>query len=231
MRFFVGTSGWLYDWNLGGDFRWFVENSGLNAVELNASFYRFPFPNQVIGWAKRGKHLRWSIKVNRLITHVFKFGERALESWEKFRKLFEPLEEAIDFYLFQLPPGYGPKNSPVLERFIRRVNLGERFALEVRSPEWYDKKWVNWAKELGVTWVSVDCPDFPNDVYATSDLIYERMHGRSAWYCHCYSDEELQEILQKIVAAGGKAAYIFFNNDHDMLNNARKMLELTKRLV
>jgi len=87
------------------------------------------------------------------------------------------------------------------------------------------------AKELGVTWVSVDCPDFPNDVYATSDLIYERMHGRSAWYCHCYSDEELQEILQKIVAAGGKAAYIFFNNDHDMLNNARRMLELTKRLV
>jgi uncharacterized protein YecE (DUF72 family) len=68
-------------------------------------------------------------------------------------------------------------------------------------------------------------------MHTSGDLIYERIHGRSAWYCHCYSGEELQEILQKIVAAGGKAAYIFFNNDHDMLNNARRMLELTKRLV
>ena len=37
---FVGTSGWLYDWNLGSSLDWYAEFSGLNAVELNASFYK-----------------------------------------------------------------------------------------------------------------------------------------------------------------------------------------------
>jgi len=53
LKALVGTSGWLYDWNEGGDLRWYVENSGLNAIELNASFYRFPFPSQVKGWSRR----------------------------------------------------------------------------------------------------------------------------------------------------------------------------------
>ncbi|RLF12723.1 MAG: DUF72 domain-containing protein, partial [Thermoprotei archaeon] len=39
MRVYIGTSGWLYDWNLDGSLDWYVKNSGLNAVELNASFY------------------------------------------------------------------------------------------------------------------------------------------------------------------------------------------------
>jgi len=38
MKIFVGTSGWSYSWNEGGNFDWFVENSNLNAVELNVSF-------------------------------------------------------------------------------------------------------------------------------------------------------------------------------------------------
>ncbi|RLI98826.1 MAG: DUF72 domain-containing protein, partial [Candidatus Aenigmatarchaeota archaeon] len=70
MQVFVGTSGWAYGWNPNG-FDWYIKNSGLNSVELNASFYRFPFPNQVKSWARKTKEfnpsLRWSIKVNRLI--------------------------------------------------------------------------------------------------------------------------------------------------------------------
>jgi len=59
MEIFVGTSGWMYSWNKGGNFDWYIQNSNLNAVELNASFYRFPFPNQIIGWSKKGRNLRW----------------------------------------------------------------------------------------------------------------------------------------------------------------------------
>ncbi|MEO0119416.1 MAG: DUF72 domain-containing protein, partial [candidate division WOR-3 bacterium] len=69
MEIYVGTSGWYYDWNLEGTFDWYLKNSKLNAVELNVSFYRFPFPNQVKSWANKGKSLRWAIKVSRIITH------------------------------------------------------------------------------------------------------------------------------------------------------------------
>ncbi|MGC8556152.1 MAG: DUF72 domain-containing protein, partial [Conexivisphaera sp.] len=67
-EFYVGTSGWSYSWNPDG-IGWYAENSGLNAVELNASFYRFPFPSMVRGWSRRSG-LRWSIKVHRSVTHV-----------------------------------------------------------------------------------------------------------------------------------------------------------------
>jgi len=226
MKVYTGTSGWLYGWNLGRSLDWYLENSGLNAVELNASFYRFPFPSQVKGWARKGSELRWAIKVNRLVTHVFKFGERALGTWGKFERLFEPMHGLIDFYLFQLPPRYTPKAAPMLEKFIRATKLGKRFALEVRNLAWFKPEWVEWARKLGITWVSVDCPDFPLEVYNTSGLVYERMHGRSAWYSHYYTDEELFEVSEKIRAMKPRAAYVWFNNNHDMCENAQRMFRL-----
>lgn len=231
MKLFVGTSGWYYPWNEGGSLEWFASNSNLNAVELNASFYRFPFPNMVSSWSKKGRSLRWAVKVSRLVTHVHKFNENAFEAWGRFLSLFKPLEEKIDFYLFQLPPSTTPTSAPSIERFIKKIQLGERFALEVRNDGWYERAWVEWAEGLGVTWVSTDSPDFPRDVYNTSGIVYERMHGRSGWYSHSYSDKELKEVLEKILKANPKKAYVFFNNNHAMLENARRMRELGERIL
>jgi len=228
MEFFVGTSGWYYSWNEERNFDWYIANSGLNAVELNASFYRFPFPNMVKSWAKKGENLRWSIKVNRLITHTFKFNYRAFQSWKKFHNLFMPLEPCIDFYLFQLPPSMTPKSASLIESFVNEADLKERFALEVRNIGWYDKKWINWASRLQITWVSIDSPDFPLDVFNTNGAVYERMHGRTEWYSHFYSDKELEEVIDKILKAKPKNAYAFFNNNHAMLENSRKMLDMSK---
>mgnify|MGYP001061005725 CR=1 FL=1 len=232
MELFVGTSGWYYSWNEDRRFDWYVANSGLNAVELNASFYRFPFSNMVRSWARKGENLRWSIKVNRLITHSLKFGDRAFQLWEKFHNLFIPLESNIDFYLFQLPPSMTPKFASIMESFVKKTELCERFALEVRNSKWYDGKWVDWASGLGVTWVSIDSPDFPLEVFNTSGLVYERVHGRTEWYAHLYSDEELEEIMKNIlnVKPKPKKAYIFFNNNHAMLVNSRRMLSIFKEL-
>lgn len=229
MNVYCGTSGWAYGWNLGQSLDWYLANSGLNAVELNMSFYRFPFPNQIKGWARKGEGLRWSIKVNRLVTHIRKYDERALGTWKGFERRFEPMDGLIDFYLFQLPPRYTPKGVEKLERFIRATGLGERFALEVRNSAWFEPRWIEWARGLGVTWVSVDCPDFPRDVYNTSGLVYERMHGRTAWYSHYYTDAELREVVERIQSVKPKAIYVWFNNDHAMLENAQRMLKLMRQ--
>ncbi|MEM5853311.1 MAG: DUF72 domain-containing protein [Candidatus Aenigmatarchaeota archaeon] len=230
MKVFVGTSGWLYGWNEGGTLDWYLKNSMLNSVELNMSFYRFPFPNQVKAWASKTREinpeLRWSIKVSRFITHVFKFGDKALKLWKDFQKLFRPLERNIDFYLFQLPPSLSPKIGQKLEDFVRSTRLKEKFALEVRNKDWFKKECLEWAEKLGITWVSVDSPDFPLEVYCTNGIVYERMHGRTFWYSHYYSDNELKEVKKKILNLKPEKVYIFFNNDHAMLDNARKMLKL-----
>lgn len=228
MKVYVGTSGWYYSWNPEKNFDWFIKNSKLNTIELNASFYHFPYPNQVKGWSNKGKDIRWSVKVNRLITHVRKFNKEAERYWNNFRKLFEPLDLYIDFYLFQLPPSLTPASAKRLESFIKKTKLKERFALEARNMEWFDNKWINWAKKLGITFVSVDSPEFPLDVFNTNGIVYERMHGRTAWYSHDYSDKELKEVANNIIKVKPKKVYVYFNNNHAMLINAQRMLKILR---
>lgn len=224
---FVGTSGWLYDWNADGSLDWYVSHSGLNAVELNASFYRFPFPSQVRSWRRRGSRLRWAVKVHRSITHYRRMGPGALDIWRKFKSLFEPLDELVDFYLFQLPPRFARTRQNVerLRKFSETAELGSRMAIEFRHKSWFCEETVELCRELGATPVSVDSP-IGTWIACSSDIVYLRMHGRSAWYAHDYSEEELGRLSSRILELQPAKVYVFFNNDHWMLENARLMKEL-----
>ncbi len=228
MEVYVGTSGWLYDWNLGGSFEWYLGYSGLNAVELNASFYRFPFKSQIIGWARRsGGKLRWSVKVHRSVSHYRRLGGDSIEVFLRFKDLFAPLEDAIDFYLVQLPPNFARTGDNVrrLERFSEALDLGARLAVEFRHESWFNKETVDLCGNIGATLASIDSP-MTTWIESSNGIVYLRMHGRSEWYAHEYTIEELREIAEKIVGLKPAKAYVFFNNNHWMLENARAMLEI-----
>ncbi len=229
MEVFVGTSGWLYDWNPRGNFDWYVRNSGLNAVELNASFYRFPFPNQVASWARKGRGIRWAVKVHRSITHVRRLSPQAVDIWMKFYELFKPLDPYIDFYLFQLPPTFSntPGNRERIEMFVRATRLGSRFAIEFRHESWFNSDTVEFCKKLGITVVSIDAP-IGTWIVTSNGIVYLRMHGRTAWYAHEYTLSELVEIADAVLRLRPSKIYVFFNNDHWMLENARAMLRLLR---
>jgi len=233
MKVYVGTSGWMYDWNLGGSLDWYVKYSRLNAVELNMTFYRYPFRNQIIGWLKRGSRLRWTIKVHRSITHLFKLSDKALNPWFRFKELFKPMDNLIDFYLFQLPPSvkYSERFLERVLKFHRESRLGSRFAIEFRDPSWFENKSaLDTLSSAGVTLVSVDSP-IGVWVIKSNDTIYLRMHGRYYWYAHYYTDEELMEVASKVIELRPERLYVFFNNDHDMLENARRFYGLMKSLI
>jgi len=226
VRVFVGTSGWFYDWNPEHSLDWYVAKSGLNAIELNASFYRFPFPNQIKSWAKKGAGLRWVVKASRLITHTHCFNTPALELWERFHNLFSPLEEKIDFYLFQLPPRLTPAIKKTIARFAASTGLKRRFALEPRHELWFNPATEEWAEKVPITLVSVDAPQLPRWSFNTSGTIYLRLHGRTFWYHHDYTATELKEIFTELKRKKPATVYAFFNNDQDMLKNARQFLKL-----
>jgi uncharacterized protein YecE (DUF72 family) len=95
---------------------------------------------------------------------------------------------------------------------------------------WFNDEFVNWASRFGITWVSIDSPDFPRNVFNTSGVVYVRMHGRTVWYAHLYSIEELRDVAQRILIAKPEKAYVFFNNNDAMLENSRKMLSILKSL-
>ncbi len=224
---FVGTSGWFYDWNPDG-LEWYVSSSGLNAVELNASFYRFPRPSTVRRWAGVGEGIRWAVKVHRGITHTRRLSRSALGLWERFEDLFSPLDGLIDFYLFQMPPSFSrtPESERRVGEFAAESGLRERMAVEFRHPSWFSEGVEEWARDLGITLVSVDAPELPRTVFNTSQRVYLRMHGRTWWYAHRYTLEELTEVARSLLALDAEAVYVFFNNDHDMLDNGRTMLAL-----
>ena len=232
MEFFVGTSGWLYDWNEDSTFDWYARNSGLNAVELNASFYRFPFKNQVVSWSRKGSKLRWAVKVHRYITHVKRLREDALETWRKFKELFNPLDQYVDFYLFQMPPSFTYTKETVerVRYFAQTTGLGRRFAIEFRHSSWFNDEALSVMRGLGITVVSVDEPGI-TWVVTTNGIVYLRLHGRTDWYWYEYSEGELRELAVRVFSLNPSRVYVFFNNDHWMLENARAMLRILNEIT
>ena len=66
----------------------------------------------------------------------------------------------------------------------------------------------------------------PLDIYNTNGMVYERMHGRTDWYSHYYTDQELDDVAERIKKVKPEKVYVFFNNDYAMLENARRMLQI-----
>lgn len=231
LEIYVGTSGWMYLWNEEGTLDWYIEESGLNTVELNASFYRFPFRNQVASWARKGKNIRWSVKVHKSITHTRRLGERALEIWLRFRDLFQQMDNLIEFYLFQLPPNFTCSDESLgkVRDFYSKTGLGNRFAVEFRHESCFNERVVEWARGLGLTLVSIDAP-IGRWIVSSNGTVYLRLHGHLDWYGYEYSESELRELAEKTVSLKPSRVFVYFNNDHYMLENARLMKKILEAL-
>ncbi|MEM3947859.1 MAG: DUF72 domain-containing protein [Metallosphaera sp.] len=211
MKLFVGTSGWAYPWNKGRSLSWYVNNTPFNSIELNSSFYRIPDEVMIKRWATY--KLTWSVKVHRKFTHVKRLKDVDLSD---FFNVFKPLSPA--FYLFQLPPSF-KRNDENLER-ISKVAKWRNCIFEFR-----DKSWLSDPPE-GIPLVSIDSPIgsyvFPGRV------VYLRIHGRSRWYFHEYSEGELLEIAERVKDQNPEEVYVFFNNDKFMLENGKTFLKIMK---
>lgn len=105
----IGTSGYSYSWNKAKPdaFEWYI-GQGFNSVEINYSFYRFQQVTSIKLWrAKAPKDFTFSIKVHRSVTHYNRLRKpRSIQLWDEFLKNFEPLENNIDFWLFQMPANF-----------------------------------------------------------------------------------------------------------------------------
>lgn len=229
MLFRVGTSGYTYFWNEGKPtpFEWYLKQ-GFNSVEINASFYRFPSRDWVKVWAKAPRDFTFSIKVHRLITHYAKLRGRAVEYWRRFKEPLKPIEDKIEFWLFQMPPSYiyKPANVESLETFFMSVELGDKAVVEFRDPSWWQA--VREVEKAGAVFCSVDAPSLPRDIVVSKGVVYLRLHGREEWYNYIYSEHELNDIVIRIrkLRAGKNAIYL--NNNHGMLDNG---LYLMRRLM
>ena len=236
MQIHVGCSGWFY-WHWRGIFypdtkrtdSWFKHyTTNFDTVELNAPFYSWPKDSTVRAWRNNAPEaFRYSVKVNRLITHEKRLRRtRALV--EKFCRIDNILNEKLGCFLFQFPPSY--KYTPSrLQSIITQLDPQFRNVVEFRHKSWWRNSVFGAFEKRGLTFCSISSPRLPPDLIKTSDIVYVRFHGTSRWYRHDYSAEELANWTDKIRGSGAREAWIYFNNDREgfAIKNAR---ELRRRL-
>jgi uncharacterized protein YecE (DUF72 family) len=225
---YIGTSGWNYSWNPKRSLDWYIENTPFNAIEVNSTFYHTPKNQTIKKWLPFTEKLRFVIKVNRSITHLHRFNDKAMGEWNKFYEVFLDLEPFIDYYLFQIPPSIRINYLEKIVKFYEFTKLKEKFAFEPRNIEWFDDNIINTIKKLGITIVSVSAPKLPDKIILNLySQVYMRFHGKERWYSYYYKNDEIIKYVEEIKKLNPKKIYLFFNNDY-MLENGITMWELLK---
>ena len=235
MEIHIGCSGWFY-WHWRGIFYpdadrtndWFKHYAAaFKTVELNAPFYKWPKPATMKVWKRNAPAgFRYSVKVNRLITHE-KRCRRTDRLIRDFYQIAKVLGPQMGCFLFQFPPSY--KYSPSrLRSLIRQLDPAYRNAVEFRHKSWWREAVYRHFRKARLIFCSIDGPRLPNELLKTSDTLYVRFHGRTRWYRHDYSGEELAAWAAKIRESAAREAWIYFNNDRQgfAIKNAKEMMRL-----
>jgi uncharacterized protein YecE (DUF72 family) len=232
MQCHIATSGWFYrEWK--GAFypndlpshRWFGHYAQqFSTVELNAPFYRWPKPATVKTWKRQApEHFRYSVKVNRAITHDKRFhGTQDLI--REFYQIADMLGPKMGCFLFQLPPNF-EFTAARLEMILAQLDPIHRNVLEFRHASWWTPEVFAALKKYKIIFCSVSAPKLPKDLIVTADIIYLRFHGPTRWFYGMHSEEELASWAQKISASDAHEAFIYFNNtaDGSAIANARSL--------
>jgi len=236
MRVNVGCSGWFY-WHWKDRFypsnvpqsKWFkYYTTKFNTVELNSTFYHFPKISTAKNWYKQSpKNFIYTLKVNRVITHIKKFKATS-RLVKDFYKVGDELKEKIGCFLFQLPPSL-KFNKKKLDEIIDQLDLKRRNVLEFRHDSWFTPEVYEILRKNKIIFYIVSSPSLPEDFVKTTEEIYVRFHGRGGWYSSNYSDDELKEWAKKIKKSKAEQVWAYFNNDFNA-NATRNALTLKKLL-
>ena len=226
-KIYVGCSGFSYpEWrgvfypqNLPKELWLEHYKKYFNAVELNFSFYKFPSRNITQSLVMKAPHLKFSVKAHQKFTHRRDYTP---EDVEHFLKGIEPIVEKGNLVaiLFQFPESFGmsEENWEYLEK-LHNDFIDYTQAFEFRNKSWMNREFFQWLDERNITLVNIDAPKelgWPVGPWvSTGEINYVRLHGRNPkkLYDYLYTDEELEEILKKVLKIyNNKPTYVFFNN-------------------
>jgi uncharacterized protein YecE (DUF72 family) len=228
----IGCSGWFY-WHWRGIFypdtkrtdSWFKHYTAtFKTVELNAPFYSWPKDSSVKAWRRNAPDdFRYSVKVNQLITHE-KCMRRTKKLVERFYTIEQIVGPKLGCFLFQFPPSH--KYTPSrLKSIVDQLDPRYRNAVEFRHRSWWRDSVYRQFSRRGLIFCSVSAPRLPDELVKTNDVLYVQLHGRSRWYRHDYTPEELSEWTRKIADSGAREAWIHFDNAREgfTIKNAQEL--------
>jgi uncharacterized protein YecE (DUF72 family) len=171
------------------------------------------------------------VKVNQQITH-----ERRLARTRKLVRAYYDdiapvLGEKMGCFLFQFPPSYHYSASR-LKSIVTQLDPTISNAVEFRHRSWWRESVYDALAERGIAFCAVSAPRLPETFPQKQPLLYVRFSGRTQWYRHDYSREELAVWAERIRDSGAEEAWIYFNNDRQghAIKNALMLRRMLRNL-
>ncbi len=244
MKIFVGTSGWNYGhWrgifypNALPQNRWLEFYSKyFDTVEINMTFYRFPFKRAIEKWKKTvPTGFIFSVKGNRIITHVKKLKE--VESiLKKFLSLISIFEDNLGPVLFQLPPSFSfnKERLTVFCEFLASQEIIKKgmFSIELRDKRWINEETFQILEKYNISLCFSDYPGVEVSSPLTASFVYMRRHGPTSLYSSCYSEKEIRRDASSIESylKNNVDVFVYYNNDANAwaVQNALQLKEMVK---
>lgn len=202
-------------------------SSVFNTVELNGTFYRIPKATDLQRYAAvTDDSFRFSVKVNRAITHTRKLAD-CKELIRDFSDLVRStIGHKLSHFLYQLPPSfqYSEEN---LERVLETIPHASENVVEFRHASWWNPQTEAALRSAKLTFCNVDFPGLETPFIHTSPLFYFRLHGNPILFKSAYSEETLRAFAAQF-PANAEAWNIYFNNTYYEAGytNARQLISL-----
>ncbi len=217
MKIFVGTSGYGYkEWK--GKFypekippqemlRFYAER--LTAVEINNTFYHMPTEGVLASWAAQvPDDFVFALKAPQIITHLKRLRNVSGETEYLFRSL-SVLDRKLGPVLFQFPKSF-PADRPALEDFLALIPGNFSCAFEFRSPSWLHADILDLLRKWGCSLCLADTDENPaKEIIHTAPWGYLRLRRAD------YTDADLLQWQDKILAQKWEKAFVFFKHEED----------------
>lgn len=132
-----------------------------NSIELNATFYSMPSPEQCMTWKdKTPEGFKFFPKISNTISH-FRRLKDVTEPVTSFATAVLNFDEKLGMVFLQLHDNFKPKDSDRLEKFIKDWPQEVPLAVELRNAEWFEdtqvfNRTMELFEEYGITNIIVD---------------------------------------------------------------------------
>jgi uncharacterized protein YecE (DUF72 family) len=222
-----------------------------DTIEINSTFYRIPTVQTTRDWVTRiagNPTFKFTAKLPQVFTHT---RQASAHDEVAFKQAMRPLWETdrLGALLLQFPYAFHHTQA----NWTYLYQLVEYFhdfplVLEVRHRSWDAPQVYELLRERRVGFCNIDQPQVSYSLglthQVTGEVGYLRIHGRNTatWfqegadrdhrYDYRYSDSELQEITEALVAIASQArqTYLIANN-HFRGQAALNALELQRRVT
>ena len=171
-----------------------------NSIELNATFYSLPSPEQVLTWKEK-------------TPPTFKFFPKITNTVSHFRRLINVTDVVTDYatsvlnfgdqlgmVFLQLHDNFKPKDFDRVEKFVKDWPSEIPLAIEVRSAEWFEEenfeKFSQLLEDNNITNIIVDTAGRRDMLHMrlTSDTAFIRYVGANADSDYARLDDWLERI-------------------------------------